>query len=300
MPKYDTGHEVIDSVFNNPEQEIEEEQEQVNENTDTKESSGEDNSSSETLAKQPQEEEVREPEEGRKDEEVAEKDESTLSKEEFDKLEKRRRDAESEMSRERDIRKNLEKELEKVNKQLEEINAANKEQQQKMDEKEFANKYRDKIESGQTDDLLEVFNDLRKEIHSNSNAKKNNDVIPDVSFEVQKQLAAQKYDDFWDVWNLVTKAAAADPSIDERWKEKGSTVEAAYEIGKPLLEAQQFIKDPEAFKKRLMEESTNGKNIEKKPKTLSNMTSNKLSNEPKNTDTLNDGIAIVYDVIGKN
>lgn len=265
----DTGVEETKTVFETADENGEKETKSEEEKTTLNNSDSEDDKSEDDASKENKEEDAAKTEESKKSEEKVEDDELT-------KLEKRRRDTESELTKERQARLDLEKRLkaieEKGSKETLDKETQKREQEAVAAKDEaiskFKSQYLEKVKEGDTEAVVDAFTDLLQKIHSvqNSPTATNQSrvmeeyvktpegkaqvlrIVEAARLEQEVEVIKEKYDDYDDVIQKFVPAVNADPKLNKTWISKGKTAEAAYELGKELIEKEKIIADPDAWR----------------------------------------------------
>lgn len=73
--------------------------------------------------------------------------------------------------------------------------------------------------------------------------------------DTQEAQAKQVHSDYDEVMEFLVPKMKESPTLHSEWQQKGGTAEAAYKIGKEKMEYELYAADPEAFKRKLIEDN---------------------------------------------
>ncbi len=178
-------------------------------------------------------------------------------------LEKRRSDTQKSWDKERNAREKAEKELRELKSDLEE----------KKLEKTKLNleSLKQKLVDGDNDGVVDAFAAIEQKFTSLESMIKNiNGVDP---LMIEEAVVAANHDDANEVLKFFAKQADSDSEIMDEWVSQGRKAKAAYKIGKRLLDAKEIMKNPEAYKQKIIDEYENKQSKTKKVSTLSEINS---------------------------
>ena len=185
------------------------------------------------------------------------KAENAKLKEDFEKAEKRVKDNQASYHSEHQARLDMEKNQTEISKRLQELEGKKDDLDAKaLDAFEEGDKKAYKL-------LQDKINQLETAIKKYENLE--NSILNKIE---QNRIAtstadfAKAHPDYYDVVKIFVPIKEKDPEgkgewgrLESQWKEKGATPEAVYEMAKAYNEQQEYLKDPEGFKKRLLEEA---------------------------------------------
>ena len=219
--------------------------------------------------------------------------------------EKRVKDNQKSYHESQDQLKSLQKDIESRNqkideltKQVADLSKANTEQKvahREQDDKAFVRDFRTKFEDDAEGALLELIGHVRKTVTPApaSESDTNGGVIK-TDLDVQEAVMRNDHSDYDEVMKVFLPIVSSDQSVNDQWQKEGGTAAAAYKIGQKIIEARKISSDPEAFKKKVIEDflaSEEGKKLienkvkENQPpkKTLSGVNSTTVKKGPQFT-----------------
>lgn len=202
--------------------------------------------------------------------EQAEKPKETLE----DRLKRLESDLETEKKRRSDTFRDFTETREK-NKELERQVAEAKSQAQKVaksqDDEAFAAQLRKDIEEDPGEGTIKAIRAIRSELAKRKAPEFSDDRLRRY---VDEAVFSAQHEDYSKVLEVVLPyLKSGDTPEYKEWQEKGGNARAAYDIGQRIQEANEFRKDPEAFKKRWLDQQKENGESRSDKLTLSDLNS---------------------------
>ena len=146
----------------------------------------------------------------------------------------------------------LEKAIEEGKTKLQEVDESKK----KLSDDEFLAKYRTRFEDDPEAAMQEMLVAVRREAQEAvSNDDRISELVGQKVLEYQEKACMSEHADYKEVMDVFGPVMRADEKLQDKWADAGGTPEIAYKMAKEYQSAQEYLKDPEAFKQRIIEEN---------------------------------------------
>lgn len=172
-------------------------------------------------------------------------------------LEKRYSNQSAEWTKEHERVQSLENEIELLKQSIKEPKPADEDI---VGDEDFLAEFRKRKEEDPVD-AMEFAIERQSQVMSKQMAKlaKDNETLQDSianeRLKVQEDLMRDQHKDYDDVIDVFTPVLKDNPAVMKKWQEAGGTAKAAYDIGLQIKEHEEFLKDPGAFKQKILDEA---------------------------------------------
>lgn len=252
--------------------------------------------------------EIEKVQEGEPDEKKTEETKEPLSKEtekkeelsevdslkvQLEKLEGRRKGSETSFNEANKGKLNAIKEIDALKSQLEKMKTEKEEVLSKAD-KEFSANFDTQYEAdpeGSIRDAVKLLLDRTSKIDKVQSFDMD-DIIRKQRIVADEAIMKNQNPDFDVVIDAFLAESQSNSDILSQWNDSGQSVAKAYELGKPVFEAREIMKDPDAYKEKLRKEILAEKKSPDKPPEKTRVSSlNSSGARPKAGDKIHDELS---------
>ena len=172
-------------------------------------------------------------------------------------------------------------EMAKLKEEIEDVSSKiseKEESDQKLSNEQFVAKFQKKFDENPEDAVKEMVLAVRQEFSEKSNDDERiAEIVGKQVLGNQEKICKAQHDDYEEVMQVFLPVFTHDEGLQDKWDEKGRTADAAYEMAKEYKEHQDILNDPEAYRKKIIEEHEKSKKTESENDNHKNDPSFKLS-----------------------